>query len=52
MMNTENKTLQTLKRENEKKMLELNNTLAMEEILLEKFKVISQTEQQLAIIKA
>lgn len=34
MMNEENRTLLTLKRENQKKMLELNNTLIMEEIFL------------------
>jgi len=43
-MNQENKTLQTLKRENDKKMLELNNQLAMEQIFLEKFKVTAETD--------
>jgi hypothetical protein len=45
-MNEENKTLLTLKRENQKKLLQLNNSLLMEEIYLQKFKVLSDTEQQ------
>ena len=52
MMNEENMRLQTLKRDNQKKMLELNNKLAMEEIFLQKFKVNTETEQKMAIIKA
>lgn len=44
MMNEENMRLQTLKRDNQKKMLELNNKLAMEEIFLQKFKVNTETE--------
>lgn len=39
MMNENNMTLQTLIRNNQKKMLELNNSLAMEEINFEKLKV-------------
>lgn len=52
MMNDNNMTLQTLIRENQKKMLDLNNSLAMEEIFLEKFKVQSETNQQIQIITA
>ena len=52
MMNEENRTLLTLKRENQKKMLELTNLMAMEEIFLEKFKVNTETAQQIAIISA
>ncbi len=52
MMNQENITLQTLKRENDKKMLDYQNSLAMEEIMLEKYKVTAETNQKLAIINA
>jgi hypothetical protein len=45
MMNENNMTLRTLQRNNEKKMLELTNSLSMEEIFLEKFKVQSDTYQ-------
>ena len=50
MMNQEDKTLQTLKRENQKKILELNHQLAMEKIFLEENKVKAETEQQIKII--
>lgn len=52
MMNEENMRLRTLQRDNQKKMLELNNKFAMEEIFLQKFKVNTETEQKMAIIKA
>ena len=52
MMNQEDKTLQTLKRENQKKILELNHQLAMENIYLEENKVKAETEQQIQIIQA
>eukprot|EP00347_Sterkiella_histriomuscorum_P009605 403340568 len=52
MQNEENKTLLILKRENQKKLLELNNQLVMEEIYLQKFKVQCETEQQQKIIQA
>lgn len=45
-MNEENRTLLSLKRENQKKMLILTNSFIMEEIYLQKFKVKSETEQQ------
>ena len=51
-MNENNKTLLTLKRENQKKFLELTNQLVTEQIYLEKFKVESETSQQLKIIDA
>lgn len=46
-MNENNKTLLTLKRENQKKFLELTNQQVTEQIFLEKFKVESETNQQL-----
>ncbi|CDW76814.1 UNKNOWN [Stylonychia lemnae] len=52
LMNEENKTLLTLKRENQKKMLQLNHDFLMQEIYLQKFKVVCETEQQQQIIKA
>ncbi|CDW91625.1 UNKNOWN [Stylonychia lemnae] len=52
LMNEENKKIQTLKRENQKKMLELNNHFIMEEISLQKFKVNTETDQQIRIIQA
>jgi len=51
-MNQEDKTLQTLKRENQKKILDLNHQLAMEEIFIEEEKVKAETVQKIAIVKA
>lgn len=52
LQNENNITLLTLKRNNQKKLLEMNNQLSMEEIYLQKFKVQSETEQQIKIVEA
>ena len=51
-MNGENMAVQSLKRENQKKMLELENQLALQGIYLDKEKVKVETEQQIMIIEA
>ncbi len=52
MLNENEKAMVTLKKENIKKMNDLQHQLAMEEIGLEKVKVAAETEQKVAIIKA
>lgn len=52
MLNENDKAMLTLKKDNQKKMNDLNNTLALEEINLEKVKVATETEMQVAIVKA
>jgi len=52
MLNENDKAMLTLKKENQKKMNDLNNTLALEEINLEKVKVAAETEMKVAIVKA
>lgn len=52
MLNENDKAMLTLKKENQKKMNDLNNTLALEEINLEKVKVAAETEMKVRIVKA
>lgn len=51
MINENDKAMLILKRANQMKMNELSHQLAMEEIALEKIKVSTETEQNVAIIK-
>ena len=52
MLNENDKAMLTLKKENQKKMNDLNNTLALEEINLEKVKVAAETEMKVGIVQA
>ena len=52
MMNENDKAMLTVKRANQMKMNDLEHTLAMEGIGLEKVKVFSETEQRVALVNS